>query len=123
MAVATPSQEKSTAESDRKPIDVSPSPLLFPAKGKPLIMPKRNWKSLSLLVGVTSLGGVLLALGALATLSLPLSGWTGLGPFVALLILTVAASRFTVPVTNAMGVAQSQKSVADAFIFLAVMMY
>ena len=86
-------------------------------------MPKRNWKSLTLLGVVTFVGGVLLALGALATLSLPLSGWTGVGPFVALLILTVASSRFTVPVTNAVGVPQSQKSVADAFIFLAVMMY
>jgi diguanylate cyclase (GGDEF)-like protein/putative nucleotidyltransferase with HDIG domain len=86
-------------------------------------MLKGNWKSLILLGGVTLLGSVLLLLGTFNTLRLPFSGWTGLGPFVALLILTVAASRFTVPVTNALGVAQSHKSVADAFIFLAVMMY
>src|SRR5439155_1385668 len=32
-------------------------------------------------------------------------------------------SRFTVPVTNVDGISQTHKSVADAFIFLAVMMY
>src|SRR5688572_12619071 len=87
------------------------------------MMPKGNWKSLGLLAGVAFVGGLLLLLGVVRTLSLPFSGWTGLGPFVALLVLTVAASRFTVPVTNATGVLQSQKSIADAFIFLAVMMY
>jgi len=50
-------------------------------------------------------------------------GWSGLGSFAVLLILTVACSRFTVPVTNVDGVSESNKSVADAFIFLAVMMY
>jgi len=50
-------------------------------------------------------------------------GWSGLASFAVLLILTVACSRFTVPVTNVDGVSESNKSVADAFIFLAVMMY
>lgn len=96
---------------------------LLPAKGKSFIMLKGNWKSLSLLGAVTLLGSVLLLLGVFHTLSLPISGWTGLGPFIGLMVLTIAASRFTVPVTNAVGVPQSHKSVADAFIFLAVMMY
>ena len=43
--------------------------------------------------------------------------------FGTLLVLTFVSSRFTVPVTNVDGVSQTQKSVADAFIFLAVMMY
>src|SRR5438445_11532997 len=41
----------------------------------------------------------------------------------ALLLLTLAASRFTVTVTSADGESQSRKSVADAFVFLAVMIY
>src|SRR6267378_824302 len=113
MATRHTKPRKFAAESDRKGVRRSAFFAAISRKGK----------SLSLLGVVTFLGGVLLALGTLATLSLPLSGWTGLGPFVALLILTIASSRFTVPVTNAEGVPQSQKSVADAFIFLAVMMY
>jgi len=37
--------------------------------------------------------------------------------------LTLASSRFTVPVANVDGSSQTNKSVADAFIFLSVMMY
>ncbi|HEX8175303.1 MAG TPA: diguanylate cyclase [Pyrinomonadaceae bacterium] len=86
-------------------------------------MPKGNWKSLAFLGAVALLAGVIF-LNALASLvGLPLNGWTGLLPLTALLVLTVAASRFTVSVMNADGVRQSTKSVADTFIFLAAMMY
>jgi diguanylate cyclase (GGDEF)-like protein/putative nucleotidyltransferase with HDIG domain len=78
---------------------------------------------MGLCVGVTSLGGVLLMLGIYFTVQLPLWGWNGLGAFGILVFLTVASSRFTVPITNVYGVNQSYKSAADAFIFLAVMMY
>lgn len=86
-------------------------------------MPKGNWKSLAFLGAVALLAGILFffALGTL--IHLPLNGWTGLLPMVALLFLTIAASHLTISVTNADGVSQSTKSVADTFIFLAVMMY
>src|ERR1700738_3482778 len=86
-------------------------------------MPKLNWKS-QLLVGVVgAIGAAILILGIVSTARLPLIGWSGLGSFVILLVLTLLSSRFTVPVTNVDGISQTHKSVADAFIFLAVMMY
>jgi diguanylate cyclase (GGDEF)-like protein/putative nucleotidyltransferase with HDIG domain len=86
-------------------------------------MPRFNWKSVLLIGGVAAIGFVLLMLGVGATLRLSILGWSGLAAFAALLVLTVASSRFTVPVTNVDGVSESNKSVADTFIFLAVMMY
>jgi diguanylate cyclase (GGDEF)-like protein/putative nucleotidyltransferase with HDIG domain len=86
-------------------------------------MPRLNWKSLILVGGVSAIGFALLIVAITSALRLPLMGWSGLGSFAVLLILTVACSRFTVPVTNVDGVSESNKSVADAFIFLAVMMY
>jgi diguanylate cyclase (GGDEF)-like protein/putative nucleotidyltransferase with HDIG domain len=86
-------------------------------------MPKGNWKSLAFLGAVALLAGTIF-LGALLSLTaLPLNGWKGWMPLAALLLLTIAASRFTVHVMNADGVRQSTKSVADTFIFLAAMMY
>jgi diguanylate cyclase (GGDEF)-like protein/putative nucleotidyltransferase with HDIG domain len=86
-------------------------------------MPKGNWKSLALLGGVAALACILLATALVSLVGLPLMGWTGLAPLAGLLLLTLAASRFTVSVTNADGNSSSEKSVADAFIFLAAMMY
>jgi diguanylate cyclase (GGDEF)-like protein/putative nucleotidyltransferase with HDIG domain len=86
-------------------------------------MPKGNWKSLAFLGAVALLAGFLFfnALGKL--LSLPLNGWTGLLSLAGLLVLTVTASRLRVSVMDADGTSASSKSVADTFIFLAVMMY
>src|SRR5437867_252471 len=86
-------------------------------------MKKFNWKSLLLLGGVASIGAAILFLGVVSTLQLRLLGWSGLGSFFILLVLTLLSSRFTVPVTNVDGTSETHKSVADAFIFLAVMMY
>ncbi|HVS81957.1 MAG TPA: hypothetical protein VHE60_09500, partial [Pyrinomonadaceae bacterium] len=86
-------------------------------------MSKINWKSLLLITGVAVIGTGLLVLGVLWTVRLPILGWSGLMAFAALLVLTLVSSRFTVPVTNVDGISQTHKSVADAFIFLAVMMY
>src|SRR5713226_1639939 len=86
-------------------------------------MSKINWKSLLLITGVAVIGTGLLVLGVLWSVRLPILGWSGLACFAVLLVLTIASSRFTVPVTNVDGVSQTHKSVADAFIFLAVMMY
>lgn len=86
-------------------------------------MPRLNWKSVLLIGGVSAIGSILLILGLASTLRLPILGWSGLVAFAGLLILTIASSRFTVPVTNVDGASESNKSVADSFIFLAVMMY
>ncbi len=86
-------------------------------------MPKGNWKSLALLGGVAALACILLATALVSLVGLPLMGWTGLAPLAGLLLLTLAASRFTVSITNADGHSSSEKSIADAFVFLAVMMY
>src|SRR5258707_12093416 len=86
-------------------------------------MQKPNWKTLLLVGGVAAIGTAVLLLGIASTVRLPILGWHGLGSFVVLLVLTLLSSRFTVPVTNVDGTSQTHKSVADAFIFLAVMMY
>ncbi|HVS21605.1 MAG TPA: diguanylate cyclase [Pyrinomonadaceae bacterium] len=86
-------------------------------------MSKINWKSLLLITSVALAGTGLLLGGVLWTLRLPILGWSGLLAFGGLLVLTLVSSRFTVPVTNVDGISQTHKSVADAFIFLAVMMY
>jgi diguanylate cyclase (GGDEF)-like protein/putative nucleotidyltransferase with HDIG domain len=86
-------------------------------------MTQRNWKSLALLFLISALSLSLLVSAIVATARLPLFGWSGLGPMLLLLLLTLAASRFTVLVTSADGVSQSRKSVADALVFLAVMIY
>src|SRR5437763_12640222 len=86
-------------------------------------MPKLNWKSLFLLVPVTIVGAVILVGGIFSTMRLPVFTWSGLAPFVVLIGITLISSRFTVRFTNVDGSSQSHKSVADAFIFLAVMMY
>src|SRR5712671_4386530 len=86
-------------------------------------MQKTNWKTLLLVGGVAAIGTAILLLGIASTVRLPILGWHGLGSFVVLLVLTLLSGRFTVPVTNVDGTSQTHKSVADAFIFLAVMMY
>src|ERR1043166_8064126 len=86
-------------------------------------MPKLNWKSLSLVSFVAFVAVVILAAGIRSTLHLPLLSWSGLATFFILVALTLLSSRFTVPVTNVDGTTQSNKTVADAFIFLSAMMY
>lgn len=86
-------------------------------------MQKLNWKSLLLVGGVAAIGAVILVGAAASMVRLPILGWHGIGSFIVLLVLTVLSGRFTVPVTNADGTSQTHKSLADAFIFLAVMMY
>ncbi len=72
---------------------------------------------------VVGVGALILISGIASTIRLPLLGWSGLIPLVVLIAVTLIASRFTVPVTNVDGSSQSNKSIADTFIFLAVMMY
>lgn len=72
---------------------------------------------------VASVGAAILIFGVYSTAALPLMGWTGLGAFLLLLTITLITSGFTVPVTHVDGASQTTKSVADALIFLALMMY
>jgi len=86
-------------------------------------MKQRNWKSLALLVSISAFSLAVLASAFISTTRLPLLGWQGFGPMLALLLLTFGASRFTVTVTSVDGLSQSRKSIADTFVFLSVMLY
>src|SRR5262249_55000286 len=72
---------------------------------------------------VALVGAAIFIFGVYSTALLPLMGWTGLGAFLILLTVTLITSRFTVPVTHVDGASHTTKSVADALIFLAVMLY
>jgi diguanylate cyclase (GGDEF)-like protein/putative nucleotidyltransferase with HDIG domain len=84
---------------------------------------KTNWKSTALLTGISFVSVVLLLLAVIDTVSLPLFGSAGILSFGVLLILTAAASRLTVSVTSTDGVHCYRKSIADGFVFLAVLLY
>ncbi|HYJ85831.1 MAG TPA: HD-GYP domain-containing protein, partial [Pyrinomonadaceae bacterium] len=86
-------------------------------------MEKRNWKSSALYVVISATGGLLLISAIVSIFMLPILSPAGLVSLFNLILLTFAASRFTVAVTGTDGVSQSWKSVADAFVFLAVMLY
>src|SRR6266508_2745445 len=84
---------------------------------------KSNWKSTALLSGTLALGVILLCSALVSTIKLPLLTNAGLLSWLMLLVLTLVASRFTVSITTTVGVNQSRKSVADALVFLAVILY
>ena len=86
-------------------------------------MLKSNWKSTALLSVISVSGILLLLLAVIGTFGLPLFGSAGMASWLVLLVLTVAASRFTVSVTSTDGVRCYRKSIADAFVFLAVVLY
>ena len=82
-----------------------------------------NLKKCLVTAAVASVAAVLLLYAAYSTVQLPFFGFSGWGVFLLLLGLTLVTSRFTVPVTHVHGGTETYKSVADALIFLAVMMY
>lgn len=84
---------------------------------------KSNWKSRTLLIGISAIGLLLLCSALVSTVRLPLLTSAGLLAWLVLLVLTLVASRFTVSITTTFGVSQSRKSVADALVFLAVILY
>ncbi|HZE69068.1 MAG TPA: diguanylate cyclase [Pyrinomonadaceae bacterium] len=86
-------------------------------------MLERNLKGTALLVGLSATASVLLLGSILSTMSMPLLTPAGLGSWLVLLVLTLGIGRLTVTVTSTDGVRQSRKSIADAFVFLAVMLY
>ncbi|HEV2764781.1 MAG TPA: hypothetical protein VGV38_17505, partial [Pyrinomonadaceae bacterium] len=83
-------------------------------------MPERNWKSPALLTAVATAGT---ALFFYSLYSLRLLDWRSLGWCSALLLLTFVAGRLAVPVRDEDGKSRRRKTAADAFVFLAAMMY
>jgi len=86
-------------------------------------MSKNDFKPWIVTSVVASIGAAIFIFGVYSTAALPFMGWAGLGAFFLLLTITLITSRCTVPVTHADGASYTTKSVADALIFLAVMMY
>ena len=86
-------------------------------------MGKQKWKSRALFITLAAVSTLLLFSALVATLKLPFLTRAGLVPWLVLLLLTLAASRFTVSLTSSDGAGQSRKSIADAFVFLSVMLY
>src|SRR5687767_12383872 len=84
---------------------------------------KKNWKSTILVTSISTLGLLLVCFSLIATVRLPFLTREGLLSWLVLLILTLAASRFTISISSTVGSNQSRKSVADAFVFLAVILY
>lgn len=73
--------------------------------------------------GISALSVLLLFSALISTVKLPFLSRAGLFSWLVLLALTVVASRFTVSITTTLGAHQSRKSVADALVFLAVILY
>lgn len=86
-------------------------------------MPKTNWKSTALLAGISVPGLALFLSAFVSTVDLAFSSRQGIGPWLILLLLTVAASRLTVVVTSADGTQRTRESLAESFVFVAVMLY
>lgn len=84
---------------------------------------KASWKSNVFLISISAIGSILLFGALISTVKLPILTSAGLLACVGLLVLTLLASRFTISITSTVGTSQSRKSVADALVFLAVMLY
>ena len=86
-------------------------------------MPETNWKSTALLAGISVPSAVLILSAALNTVNLAFFSEIGINSWLILLLLTVAASRLTVLVTSVDGTQRTRESIADSFVFVAVMLY
>src|SRR5437016_5210944 len=86
-------------------------------------MNTKYWKGTALLCGIAVVSGIFLISALVSTIQLPFLTNAGLLSWIVLLLLTIAASRFTISVTSTDGISQSRKSIADAFVFLAVILY
>ena len=82
-----------------------------------------RWKT-DVLIGAMISTSVLVLIGAfVSTAGLPFVATSGLLPFLVLVVLTLGVSRFMVSVTSTDGSSQSGKSVADALVLLAIILY
>jgi diguanylate cyclase (GGDEF)-like protein/putative nucleotidyltransferase with HDIG domain len=84
---------------------------------------QNHWKSMALVIGTSGLAVLFLFAALLEIVSLPILGSAGLASWLILLFLTIVASRFTVSVNSTDDVRTHRKSIADAFVFLVVMLY
>jgi hypothetical protein len=84
---------------------------------------KATWKSTALLTAVSLISLGLLLFAVVGTFSLPLFEVAGLISWFLLVVLTLPASHLTVQVTNTEGVGFHRKSIADGFVFLAVVLF
>ena len=76
-----------------------------------------------LFIAISAASALLTLVAFVSTIQLPLFDQAGLISWLILVVLTFAVSRFTVSVTGTDGISQSRKSVADTFVFLAIMVY
>lgn len=86
-------------------------------------MPETNWKSTALLAGISVPSAVLLLSAAVNTVNLAFFSVHRINSWFILLLLTVSVSRLTVLVTSTDGKQRTRESIADAFVFVAVMIY
>src|SRR5262249_11220366 len=86
-------------------------------------MSNRYWTSNAIVGALSAITVVVVGASVVSTLSLPFFTVTGLLSWLALVGVTLISSRFTVLVTTSGGVSQNKKSMADAVVLLAIMMY
>ncbi len=86
-------------------------------------MPHSKWKSIGLLGATALIALALLSMSVTTLLQLAFQDWSGLIPLAVLVLLAVLSSHFKMAVSMAEGITQSQKSVAETFIYMAVMIY
>ena len=86
-------------------------------------MPETNWKSTALLAGISALSAVLLLSAAINVINLAFFSQHGISSWLVLVLLTIGASRLTVLITSTDGTRRTRESIADAFVFVAVMIY
>ncbi|HEV8133626.1 MAG TPA: HD domain-containing phosphohydrolase [Pyrinomonadaceae bacterium] len=84
---------------------------------------KSNWKSTPLLAVISVVSSVFVCLGILQMTRLSFFGGAGIASWLVLFALTIAASRLTVSITNTESGQNNRKSLAEAFVFLAVIFY
>ena len=84
-------------------------------------MAKTNWKSTVLLSGIAVVSLVMLVMAVVDTASLPFV--SSIFPLLVLMLFTFGVSGLTVSVTSTDGVGHTGKSIGEAFVFLAVMLY
>src|SRR5215470_13673993 len=84
---------------------------------------KSNWKSTPLLAVISVVSSVFVCLGILQMTRLSFFGGAGIALWLVLFALTIAASRLTVSITNTESGQNNRKSLAEAFVFLAVILY
>jgi diguanylate cyclase (GGDEF)-like protein/putative nucleotidyltransferase with HDIG domain len=85
-------------------------------------MSEARWKSQAVFLAIGSVSVLVLFASLVSTLKLPFLSKEGLLPWLILVAITLAASRFSVAINNRDGTMHF-KSIADALVFLAMLLY